>query len=378
MEINIINNRCYFEEFAKPPVDAITPKKEDGVELYNPRFTFFGLIPFILKKVGILKGIHYGENNKKVVYIRSSKLLDWINNHLNSRDSRPILKNSQAWEKAVQDICDNYKKREALLKEYKTPGSQTIKPQTPPGMQPSEPINVPNSNWMFAKKPNTWNTALHEAALNGKIDDAEKLIATLPKNFDINSLKNAFGRTPLHLAALRGNVEMVKLLIAHGAKDIADDGENKASDCAIEGNDQILADFIKDKASVAKDTKNIQIPEEPKAPQVVTAQHCAWLNQRDPESGNTPLHKACAKGDLETARKLLKELPETYDINTIKNKYEATALHSAAQQGKTELAKLLIERGAKDIPNAEGKKPSEYAEEFEHKDLANTIKTKAG
>jgi len=63
---------------------------------------------------------------------------------------------------------------------------------------------------------------LHGAAMNGDIDSIKKLIEG---EADVNAKAHAESRTPLHYAALRGDKEIVDLLIQNGAKLNVIDGE---------------------------------------------------------------------------------------------------------------------------------------------------------
>ncbi|MHB9146860.1 MAG: ankyrin repeat domain-containing protein [Candidatus Amoebophilus sp.] len=77
-------------------------------------------------------------------------------------------------------------------------------------------------------------------------------------------------------------------------------------------------------------------------------------DQQINELGDTLLHQAAGKGDLEEARRLLEQ---GVDVNT-RNKEEYTPLHTAALNGQAELSELLIENGA-DVQarNAYGNRP---------------------
>lgn len=59
------------------------------------------------------------------------------------------------------------------------------------------------------------NTPLHFAALTGNVPILKLLINTNP-NLDLN-LKNTFGETPLYLASHRGHLEAVKYLLQLGS-----------------------------------------------------------------------------------------------------------------------------------------------------------------
>jgi ankyrin repeat protein len=56
-------------------------------------------------------------------------------------------------------------------------------------------------------------TALHHAALSGKMANGEELIKS---GAQINATSNA-GETPLHVAAFMGNLDFAKMLLRHGA-----------------------------------------------------------------------------------------------------------------------------------------------------------------
>ena len=57
------------------------------------------------------------------------------------------------------------------------------------------------------------NTPLHRAALEGNLD---LVISLVNSGANINAV-NTVGKTPLHMAAGRGHTEIVKYLIDHGA-----------------------------------------------------------------------------------------------------------------------------------------------------------------
>jgi ankyrin repeat protein len=56
---------------------------------------------------------------------------------------------------------------------------------------------------------------LDEAIVNGNIEFIKYLL--IEKNMDVNSTKRKSGMTPLIQAACYGNIELVKLLLSHGA-----------------------------------------------------------------------------------------------------------------------------------------------------------------
>lgn len=71
-----------------------------------------------------------------------------------------------------------------------------------------------NDNYSSSKDNN--DSPLHDAALEGNLDTVKKLIAN---GLDLNA-KNKFGITPLHYASIAGHLEIVKYLLSNGANNI--------------------------------------------------------------------------------------------------------------------------------------------------------------
>jgi ankyrin repeat protein len=116
-----------------------------------------------------------------------------------------------------------------------------------------------------------------------------------------------FNRTPLHMAASRGNVEIVKMLIDAG------------SDANVQSN-----------------------------------------------IGYTPLHVAASWGRLEIAKMLI----DAGAYVDVQDKSGWTPLHVAASLGRVEIAQMLIGAGArKDIRDNESKFPYDLAQTEEMKNL---------
>lgn len=129
--------------------------------------------------------------------------------------------------------------------------------------------------------------------------------------------RNERGETPLHLAAIKGDVEQVCKLLAHRA-------------------DPNVADFA-----------GISI----KILMYISTKYCHEL-------GWTPLHEACNHGWYEVAFRLVQA---GANVNA-KGLDNETPLHDAAINGHLKLVKLLCEKGA-DIyaKNSKGKTPVDVA-----------------
>jgi hypothetical protein len=180
-------------------------------------------------------------------------------------------------------------------------------------------------------------TPLHKAADKGDIQQIKLLIA---KGEQVDA-KDRFGFTPLHLAAERKYRDVVSLLIADGADINAqnDKGDTFLHSATSEGN-QALCEFI---IAVGAD-----------------------INARNNE-GDTPLH--CLAGAVytlgmkrEIGEPLLVDLAESLitnggKVNAINNEGD-TPLHIVAPSGWQDLIKLLLANGANvNIKNNEGQTP---------------------
>ena len=109
---------------------------------------------------------------------------------------------------------------------------------------------------------------------------------------------------------------------------------------------------------------------------VVSSQHSSTyllVNTVDEENGDTPLHIAVKKGQLNTVRLLLQ--PAVTDVN-IQNKAGNTPLHEAAKADHTEIARLLVLNGADlTMKNKEKRTPQIIAEKLKHESTLKVIKT---
>jgi uncharacterized protein len=86
----------------------------------------------------------------------------------------------------------------------------------------------------------------------------------------------------------------------------------------------------------------------------------------------TPLHAAAASQSVAITQMLLQH---GADANARQNG-GFTPLHSAAQNGQIDLIKLLLEHGAQpDVKADDGKTPLDLAEEYNHSEAANLIKS---
>uniref|UniRef100_A0A672NAG2 Ankyrin repeat domain-containing protein 6-like n=1 Tax=Sinocyclocheilus grahami TaxID=75366 RepID=A0A672NAG2_SINGR len=133
------------------------------------------------------------------------------------------------------------------------------------------------------------------------------------------------GRTPLHLAAYKSHIAVVRILLAAGCElDIQDDGDQTALHRAtVVGNADVISALIQE--------------------------GCA-LDRQD-KDGNTALHEAAWHGFSQSVKLLVKAGANVH----AKNKAGNTALHLACQNGHAQSSKVLLLGGSRpDSKNSVG------------------------
>jgi len=194
-------------------------------------------------------------------------------------------------------------------------------------------------------------TPLHMAVSEGKKETAELLIA---QGADVNA-KNEGGETPLNLASTK---EVSELLIAEGADVNAkdDDGMTPLHNAAIEGHKEIAELLVVKGADVNAKDDDGKTPlddaeevwedasSEDKAAKKETAN---LIRKHGGKSGaEDSIHAAARIGNIEAVQQ---HLGSGVDVNT-KNKLGRTPMLYAIQGGHKEIVKLLIAKGAIQVP----------------------------
>ncbi|XP_050960458.1 ankyrin repeat domain-containing protein 6b [Labeo rohita] len=152
---------------------------------------------------------------------------------------------------------------------------------------------------------------------------AEHVVQLINKGAKVAITKN--GRTPLHLAAYKGHIAVVRILLAAGCDlDIQDDGDQTALHrAAVVGNGDVISALIQE--------------------------GCA-LDRQD-KDGNTALHEAAWHGFSQSVKLLVKAGANVH----AKNKAGNTALHLACQNGHAQSSKVLLLGGSRpDSKNSVG------------------------
>ena len=158
-------------------------------------------------------------------------------------------------------------------------------------------------------------TALHRAAEGGDLAAVKALLPALAPG-QIDATRKS-GATALLIAAADGHLEILRLLLDHGAspKVSLPKGATPLYMAAQNGRTEVVNELL--------------------------ARSPAQLNTAE-TGGVTPLMIACAKGHLETV-KLLLDQPEI-DVHATRHADGATALFMAAAHGKLKVVQALVSR----------------------------------
>ncbi|KAG8644650.1 hypothetical protein MANES_11G152042v8, partial [Manihot esculenta] len=152
-------------------------------------------------------------------------------------------------------------------------------------------------------------------------------------------LRDKEGRTPLHLAAGRGNIKCARVLVESGAdKDAkSKDGRTALYRAAANGDHKMVEMLI-------------EMGSDPQSQIVMAVQLLMFLGTRDifgpldlrDKEGRTPLHLAAGRGNIKCSRVLV----ESGADKDAKSKDGRTALYRAAANGDHKMVEMLIEMGS--------------------------------
>ena len=171
-------------------------------------------------------------------------------------------------------------------------------------------------------KDNNGATCLHKASISGHLDCMEMIIKV---DKSLVNEKDNFGRSPLFYASHFSKFDAIKLLIQNGSSILEKDkfGASFIHVIAFHNRVKILS-------------KIMQMLDENTKQQL--------LSDKD-KKGNTILHLACKKNNLQFVQFLLENSKNVIEINSITFHKQISPLHLACFYTNEELVTLLIENG---------------------------------
>ncbi|XP_063773053.1 ankyrin repeat domain-containing protein 6 isoform X2 [Pseudophryne corroboree] len=210
------------------------------------------------------------------------------------------------------------------------------------------------------------------AAYKGQVDNVVQLI-----NKGAKVAVTKHGRTPLHLAANKGHLNVVQILLKAGCElNIQDDGHQTALHrAAVVGNSDILAVLIQEGCALDRQDKDGN-----------TALHeAAWHGFSQSvkllvkaganvlaknKAGNTPLHLACQNGHSQSCRVLLLAGSRA----DLKNQAGDTCLHVAARYNHLSVIRILLSAFCSvNVKNQAGDTPLHIAAALNHRKVIKAL-----
>lgn len=224
----------------------------------------------------------------------------------------------------------------------------------------------------------TGDKSIHKAAYKGDLSKVKEILERDPSQ--VNARNNS-GVTPLYLAALMGNVEIVNFLLAHNAYIEAENslGERPLAKAAKFGNSKGNYDTLKTllEHGAIVNCKDMfgQTPLHEAALQSgknvinILVSYGADVAAKD-EHNNTPLHEAAKTGNIDAAEALVENGADIFE----KNNFDFASLRLAAAKGDDEAERKLLV--IEFFENDYNKTPKEIALERGHKELAGYLQIK--
>jgi ankyrin repeat protein len=177
------------------------------------------------------------------------------------------------------------------------------------------------------------------------IGDIDQIQRNLYWHADVNQ-PGPDGATPLHVAARKGSLVIVKMLVEQGADLEARDKQSQTplSNALFTRNTQVAAYLISQGASLEPDTllqKTVGMGAADRDVIDFLVKQGAQLERRD-QAGNAPLHLAILNGHRVTAKYLVQK---GADIDAL-DKAGRTPLQLAIELGEQDIARMLRVYGA--------------------------------
>lgn len=208
-------------------------------------------------------------------------------------------------------------------------------------------------------------TPLHYACYSGNVKAAELLL----QSGAILDSKNTNGMTPLHLAVQEGHVELVHLFLLHERlvdvrRRLRRDSYPPLDDAVNEGIVNLLDNHERTPLHLAAGLGRLDMVER------ILHKHDAILTKMD-RWRRTPLHVATEAGHLEIVRLLLNQNATV--LNQV-DKSGFTPLHTACERGRMDLILLFLDSGAKvDSADVKGSTPLHIASRLRNLDVVNLL-----
>lgn len=192
------------------------------------------------------------------------------------------------------------------------------------------------------------DTLLHVAVMEGWTRLLLRIIRETPHP-DLLDVRNDFGQTALHLAALCGRHHEARLLVVAGATvDIRDDaGRTPLHVACHRGDVRVARDLL---ADVTEEETGFLQPRYHVRPGRNGAAHTTSLVSQRTLTGDTALHLAIGSGSLDLVELLLHHVP---DPNVRERYCGATPLHLACRLHRPDLAEALLRSGRVDVNAAD-------------------------
>jgi ankyrin repeat protein len=210
------------------------------------------------------------------------------------------------------------------------------------------------------------HTPLHIAALAGQADVARLLIA---HRAPVGIRAPAHGETPLHLAALLGRVKVISVLAAEGAEiDLTDnDGVTALQYARLRRQMGAVEALASLGARIDDLTDAVDAGDVARVVELIAQ----GADVNAPDLFGAPLHHAAAKGRTAIAVILI---DRGANLEAAGDPDGAHPLHTAALNGEEDVAQLLIDRGAKiDALDAAGRTPMMVAAGFRNPGMARLL-----
>lgn len=204
-------------------------------------------------------------------------------------------------------------------------------------------------------------TPLHYACYSGNVDAAEVL---LKWNARLDP-KNSNGMTPLHLAVQEGHIELVRLFLRHQRlidvrRPIPVDGKKSSSDSIV----NLLDNHERTPLHLAASLGRLDMVT------LMLQRQDAILDLMD-RWRRTPLHVATEAGNMKIVHLLLKH---NSDVLNQVDKTGFTPLHKACECGRMEMIRIFLDSGAKvDSADFKGSAPLHIACRIRNLDVVKLL-----